>query len=251
VYSLNPSEITNNNLWLRSDLGVTEISGKVSQWDDQSSEGSNFTQATSTRRPTKVLSVYNSLPAIYYNPTFASESYALSYNDTAGKYKITDTNSGTIMLIMMSNGTNYDFNSGYYCPLARTNTNYGNQYALIRGVNTGPGSYQFGYPYPLADYFVVPTALNVPIQIIISHTNTASTIYVNGTNLGTITKNFTVFASDANSYLNLGCYYQPAANYASGRYTGYIFEVAFWQKALNTTEVNGLAKYFKDRYGVS
>jgi hypothetical protein len=38
-------------LWLRSDVGVTVSSGKVTQWDDQSGNGANFVQGTDAIRP--------------------------------------------------------------------------------------------------------------------------------------------------------------------------------------------------------
>lgn len=49
--SFSPTELTNLVLWLRADLGVTLISGKVSSWDDQSGLGNHVTQSVSGSRP--------------------------------------------------------------------------------------------------------------------------------------------------------------------------------------------------------
>jgi hypothetical protein len=54
-------------LWLKADTGVTDSSGAVSAWDDQSGNGNNFTQSNGAMQPT--LATYNSFPAIQFNGT--------------------------------------------------------------------------------------------------------------------------------------------------------------------------------------
>jgi hypothetical protein len=39
-------------LWLKNDTGITEVGGKVSLWEDQSSNSNNAAQTITTRRPT-------------------------------------------------------------------------------------------------------------------------------------------------------------------------------------------------------
>lgn len=50
-----PPDVENCVLWLRADLGITLVSGAVSQWDDQSGQSHNATQSTAGLRPTQSL----------------------------------------------------------------------------------------------------------------------------------------------------------------------------------------------------
>jgi hypothetical protein len=59
----------NLQLRLRADLGVTLVSGKVSQWNDQSGNGRNFGQATADARPTYVSSAQSGKPGISFDGT--------------------------------------------------------------------------------------------------------------------------------------------------------------------------------------
>jgi hypothetical protein len=62
-----PGGVSGSNLWLRADAGTsTTVSGSnISQWDDQSGSGNNFTQATTSSQP-----VYSTASAnlMNYNP---------------------------------------------------------------------------------------------------------------------------------------------------------------------------------------
>jgi hypothetical protein len=60
--------ISSSTLWLRGDAGVTTVSNSVSQWNDQSGNGHNFTQATASTRPTLLTSsVLNNRPVINFD----------------------------------------------------------------------------------------------------------------------------------------------------------------------------------------
>ena len=63
-----PSNIT-TALWLDAadSSTVTESSGAVSQWDDKSGNGNNFTQGTSANQPTYSTGEINGLPAIIFD----------------------------------------------------------------------------------------------------------------------------------------------------------------------------------------
>lgn len=47
-----PTDISGNILWLRGDIGITQTSGNISAWTDQSGNGNDATQATSLNQPT-------------------------------------------------------------------------------------------------------------------------------------------------------------------------------------------------------
>jgi hypothetical protein len=247
-------------------LNWNNISSAISWWNSYSSTGvaissgvsamldqintRNLTQTVVANRPSLSGNAWNSLSSIYFNPTFASESDHLSYNDSVSAFKWTNSNTGSLILVMMSDGTNFDYNASNFCPLSRSNTNFGAEYSLVRGVNTGPGSYQLGYPFPSGDYRTISLSLNVPHQIIITHSGSASTIYYDGANIGTLNKSIPVLGTDANSFLVLGAYYNATANFGSGRYTGHIFEVGNASANLTSAQVEGLYAGFRNRFNI-
>jgi len=62
-----PANIANMTLWLRGDMGITQGSGTVSAWADQSGAGNNFSQAVGNKQPTYVASAINSLPGMTFD----------------------------------------------------------------------------------------------------------------------------------------------------------------------------------------
>lgn len=85
-------------LWLKSNVGVVETSGAVSQWNDQSGNGFNLTQATATNRPVLVSSVanINNFPIIRFDGTndFISVDFLQSF-PSPNTYFIVYNNSKT------------------------------------------------------------------------------------------------------------------------------------------------------------
>lgn len=65
--SFQPSWFSSCKLWLRADLGITIVTG-VSQWNDQTSNGSNVTQTTGANQPGHSLTgAPNNLPTLTFN----------------------------------------------------------------------------------------------------------------------------------------------------------------------------------------
>lgn len=63
-----PLDIPNALLWLRADRGITKDgSNFVSQWNDQTPNGFNCTQATAGNKPLWVANVQNGRPALRFN----------------------------------------------------------------------------------------------------------------------------------------------------------------------------------------
>jgi hypothetical protein len=54
-------------LWLRADLGITTVSGNVSQWNNQSGSGLDVSQGTPGLRPAFVSSSINGRPAVDFD----------------------------------------------------------------------------------------------------------------------------------------------------------------------------------------
>ena len=64
-----PSDLAGLDLWLSADAGVTTAGGSVSQWDDQSLNGRDATQATPGSQPLHVLGALGGLPAVQFDGT--------------------------------------------------------------------------------------------------------------------------------------------------------------------------------------
>lgn len=64
--AFSPDAVPGLSLWLRSDLGITEVSGAVATWEDQSGNGNHFTQDTALNRPVYTASTpaYNNQPTL-------------------------------------------------------------------------------------------------------------------------------------------------------------------------------------------
>jgi len=229
-----------------SATGLTLSSG-ISAMKDQIGSR-NFTQTTAGARPSLSGSAWGSLSSAYYNPSFGTDSRNLYYNDSLAVMPWNNSTTGSFMCVLMMDGRNYDYNSAYFAPFGRTNTNYGGQLSALRGVNTGPGDYQLSYPFPSGNAMVIPTALNVPHQVLFTHSGSATTIYLDGTLLGTLNKSLTNFAVETNSYWNLGQYY--FSTFSSGQFTGHIFEAGFSTSALSSANVRALNEKFKLRFNL-
>ena len=52
--------------WLKSDVGITLVGTKVSQWDDQSGNNAHVTQGTDANRPEKIDAVIDGYPAVRF-----------------------------------------------------------------------------------------------------------------------------------------------------------------------------------------
>jgi len=59
-----PAAFSDLWLWVKADAGVTLTSGAVSTWADQSGNGHDFTQATTSRRPAVLPNAQNGYPAV-------------------------------------------------------------------------------------------------------------------------------------------------------------------------------------------
>jgi len=72
------------SLWLKSDVGVTLAGSGVSQWADQSGNGRNATQTSSTSRPTVVANALNGLPALSFDGVNDFMTFTMPVNGLTG-----------------------------------------------------------------------------------------------------------------------------------------------------------------------
>ena len=84
-----PTDYSNLWCWLKADAGVYKDAGvtlaangeTVQQWNDQSGNGRNFSQATSGMRPVYTTGVQNSLPGVRFDATDDGMSGAVSLSE--------------------------------------------------------------------------------------------------------------------------------------------------------------------------
>jgi hypothetical protein len=62
-----PATIPDLQLWLRSDIGVVQSGGVVTQWKDISGNERHATQSNASQRPTYAATVINNLPGIVFD----------------------------------------------------------------------------------------------------------------------------------------------------------------------------------------
>jgi hypothetical protein len=73
-----PTDIAGCEVWLRSDLGLTFNSGNVSTWKDQSGQGHDCSQGTSTRQPAYNVSPINGIPTLFFDASTAGSEKIFS-----------------------------------------------------------------------------------------------------------------------------------------------------------------------------
>jgi hypothetical protein len=82
-------------IWYKADVGVTSSAGKVSAWADQSGNGRNATQGTSTAQPSLVVDALNGKPVISFNGTSNFMNFTYAVNGLSG-----------MTIVMVANNTN-------------------------------------------------------------------------------------------------------------------------------------------------
>lgn len=80
-----PRAIGNSlQLWVRADLGVTVLSGRVTSWADQSGKNRSFGQGTFSRQPVVSPTYCGSKPAIFFDGTTRIVNSNWSLNTLSG-----------------------------------------------------------------------------------------------------------------------------------------------------------------------
>jgi len=180
------------NLWFRADAGVTQSSGNVSQWNDQSPNAFTATQSTGANQPVLVSNAVNGLPALQF-----SGSQTL-----VGTGTVSDTSTqGTTIITVAS-----------------TTTPGSQEYSVNVGNTAGPGvTRTMGYVYSeqtfAVSYAQAVAGASPPLGTFVADVATlgtdgaSTTFYRNGTETGTGSNGGTGTAAAG---FTLGSYVGPA-----------------------------------------
>jgi hypothetical protein len=222
--------VAGSSLWLDASDATTFTysSGTVvSQWNDKSGNGRNFTQATVANQPTRNTNIQNGRAGVIGT---TNDVLSTSYNWVNSAF--------TVFLVVKPSSTSgfmgwMGAHTGTGCPALGTSNSAG-EYSLFRtGVSTNPSN-------------LIATLSNADIAVWkssgVSGGTVSATIYKNGTQsntnpgysssgTGTIA---TLFASSTG--LDDPC-------------TGYLFEVIVYPSQLSDSDRNRVEAYLKAKWG--
>jgi hypothetical protein len=225
-----PTDLSGLSLWLRSDLGISLTSGKVTTWADQSSNGNNFTADTTGVEYT--VSGLNGLPIL--GGTFNSDAlFGPAANVIIGGSPV----AAQMFMVMHPTASPSGFGTGY----GSYNNAFGNLggqyysylddnfYDDFCGTGTSAGRYSFSVASFLDTwcvYNVISTASNWQA-------------FLNGTQVygGGLVGPFIVGANSAGMFV-------------SGNSVE-VAEVIIYNRALSGSEQTQVINYLSTRYGLS
>jgi PKD repeat protein len=226
-----PNSVSGNTLWLSADGSVTEFSGQVLAWSDNSSNGIAFAQGVAADQPTLVVNEpsLNNKSVIQFdgNSDFLSAGNVLNIG----------TNSLSIFLV--GNGT------GVFLAKFGSLTLPHNIYSLLNIAGFGEGAEIAGNAYQ-----EVHTTLASNYHVINANVNrTTSTINLKRNFNNVATAIATGISSSSYDFstpnpLLIGKYNSTNPNYLNGS----IAEILFYNSNLSTNDRLSIEKYLNDKY---
>ena len=207
----------NQVLWLRADKGVvTDPSGNVRQWKDQSPSKNNAVQITSTARPKLVKKALNGLPALRFD---GSTSFMTCDSKLPMKSGMT--------IFVTYRISNYSSAN----PLIGGNT----YFALWMNFTNRPAYWNHGASVVSSDRAVPSNYNTVTLTI---DANKKSNLYTNNIKVGSGIDN----AANTDSGLNIGQIYN------SYFLNGDISEVIIYKSTLGKSEIDSVNNYLNNKY---
>ena len=219
----NPTNIAGCQLWLRADLGVTQIATIVSAWADQSGTGDSNKNFTSSGNPTITAnnSSFNNQSTINFNAT-------LSQTFTSGTWASSLPNPYTIFMVVDDTPASLCFADYGYSQAA--------EFALV---DVGDGHY--GYSAAGSTVPNITVSFTTPQAIAIQNNVGSSAAWASTITAGA-TGGFSAFTI---KQIRLG-----AATYYNDL-TGSIAEVIVYDSVLSTTNFTTIMNYLGTRYNIT
>jgi hypothetical protein len=223
-------------LWLKADAGVTTSGTNVTQWVDQSGNGNNVTQATTTNQPQLQTNVFNGQPALYFSGPTNFLNNTTQNAVTAGAPR---TVFAVVKSLCSSDGiTPICFRRTAYVHCLQTYS--GTNYIYTDGISNNITT--------TATLFDTVKTKQTIATYVTGGTGTAMQYRQNGvlqpTSGATVTTEtgftgFTIGRREDNSY----------ANY--GQTEGWIAEIIVYNSQLNTTDIAAVENYLANKYGTN
>lgn len=215
-----PPSISGCKLWLRADRGITLVSGNVSAWADQSGNGNNVSQATAGLRPPYVASDsnFNGRPSLTFSGVLgtylAASGFSISQPDT-------------IVLVGLGNPLSPATGTPFFYDGSSS------RQALFNA--TGAQWYAYAGASLISSSSTISPAIFSCI-----FNGASSAVRVNGVS--------TAGAAGANALIGLVL---GADTAFAGNLVGSIVEVAIYNRALGTTELQTLERDLGHEYGIA
>ncbi len=232
-------------LWLKADTLDLTDGGSVSTWADASGNNRNFTQSTSTKKPTYIASEsdFNNMPVLRFD---GGDKLELAFDANL------NTNEFTIFFVGAVNNDNNANQLGYESRSSSPVTRSGyNLYADMTGSNN-QWEYWVGADssWKALKSATGSITLNTPDIITMqlsggdgAGASATQLLRVDGTQIGTQSANFYKSTADAQ---NIG-----TLNTSSAPYVGEIAEIIQFNRALTTTELQQVEGYLAEKYGIT
>jgi hypothetical protein len=225
--------IAGYSLWLDANDATTFTfsSGTVvSQWNDKSPNGYNFTQGTVSQQPIRQTNIQNGLPALNMNSSTIRWMSNASYNFTNNPF--------TVFAVYDSNGGNF------------TNVAGRNQVgALTLGSNASSINYAISrIGEATTSSNLTPTGTNADVIVYksagISSSSITVQLYKNGTaGSSALSIGITSFGDK----LTIGATQNGSADHYAAN--GYLCELLIYPSQLSDTDRNSVESYLKTKWG--
>jgi len=225
--------IAGYSLWLDADDAstFTYSSGTiVSQWNDKSPNGYNFTQATTSQQPIRQTNIQNGLPALNMNSSTIRWMSNSSYDFSAGAF--------TLFCV-------YDSNAGNFTTVAGREQ--------VGSVTLGSNASSVNYAVSRIGQATVssnltPTGSNADVIVYksagVSGGNISVDLYKNGT-AGSAT--LTIGITSAGNKFSIGASQNGSADHYAAN--GYLCELIVYPSQLSDANRNLVEAYLKTKWG--
>ena len=219
-----PFEVsTNIGFWLRADKNLTTSGSNISAWGDQTDNGNNATQSTSTYQPILISDAINGEPVVSFD---GSNDY-LNFTTTSAQTEATvffilNGQIGGSSSVLMNDGT--------------TSLRY-EQWSST-------GKYGFTR-YGVADYTsTINTTFNEPVLLQFDKIAASTTVNIQETKNG--------IKNSANLTIGSASYGFPVGTLgkSSGSPNAQMAEVIFYNSVLTNSETNKIETYLSIKYGI-
>lgn len=225
--SFSPSDIANLEAWYDATDVTTNAepsdNDNIANWQDLSTNGYDLAQGTGTQQPTYKTNIQNGKPAVLFDD--ASQEF-LHVDTSAISQPIT---------ICMAYKQDANPNPAYFidgkserCGIRTTDVGGTDRYQVLTGPTTN-----------LKTYSTTTVDTNAHYGIFLFD-GSSSTADIDGTNYGTVS-----LGTNGLTGIVLG-----GSTGLSGSYSGYMFEVIIYSKALTASELSDIETYFADKWGI-
>jgi hypothetical protein len=220
-------------MWLRSDQGATGGNGSVSQWADQSGKQRTATQGNLANQPALVANCSGSSPCVRFNGTNSFLGFTLPVNGSPG------------MTIVMASAARADVDGAWNG--SANSAIYWDESISWSGVMLSPFERVVKYRFGTGQVnnlpaYTRPATIGTQLTVTASWKNGANEgLYVDGQQVNTGSGKLSPITGVVDQgWLGRG--------YSNTYFTGDLFEVLVYCRALSTSELQAVQNYLLTKY---